>query len=129
MATPKTPIPLQSSTLPSIHASDSGSCGARVWIRGWSPKLDPTRGREVEEEGREGGGPSRHGWPPPPRHRTTVVPSAAGGGTNDNPGYGFLRANRSKSYLKRTLGWHKYPHGIWGDSRNPSCGAFTDHQC
>ncbi|PWZ52750.1 Methylenetetrahydrofolate reductase 1 [Zea mays] len=37
-------------------------------------------------------------------------------------------ANRPKSYLKRTLGWDQYPHGRWGDSRNPSYGALTDHQ-
>ncbi|CAN6291369.1 unnamed protein product [Urochloa humidicola] len=37
-------------------------------------------------------------------------------------------ANRPKSYIKRTLGWDQYPHGRWGDSRNPSYGALTDHQ-
>ncbi|OEL32931.1 Methylenetetrahydrofolate reductase 1 [Dichanthelium oligosanthes] len=37
-------------------------------------------------------------------------------------------ANRPKSYIRRTLGWDQYPHGRWGDSRNPSYGALTDHQ-
>jgi len=37
-------------------------------------------------------------------------------------------ANRPKSYITRTLGWDQYPHGRWGDSRNPSYGALTDHQ-
>nr|CAD1822012.1 unnamed protein product [Ananas comosus var. bracteatus] len=37
-------------------------------------------------------------------------------------------ANRPKSYIARTLGWDQYPQGRWGDSRNPSYGALTDHQ-
>ncbi|XP_006650787.1 probable methylenetetrahydrofolate reductase [Oryza brachyantha] len=37
-------------------------------------------------------------------------------------------ANRPKSYISRTLGWDQYPHGRWGDSRNPSYGALTDYQ-
>ncbi|XP_044499227.1 methylenetetrahydrofolate reductase 2-like [Mangifera indica] len=37
-------------------------------------------------------------------------------------------ANRPKSYLSRTTGWDEYPHGRWGDSRNPSYGALSDHQ-
>ncbi|KAF6150136.1 hypothetical protein GIB67_023091 [Kingdonia uniflora] len=37
-------------------------------------------------------------------------------------------ANRPKSYLSRTLGWDEYPHGRWGDSRNPSYGALTEYQ-
>jgi hypothetical protein len=38
------------------------------------------------------------------------------------------RANRPKSYISRTIGWDQYPHGRWGDSRNPSYGALTDYQ-
>lgn len=38
------------------------------------------------------------------------------------------RANRPKSYLLRTTGWDQYPHGRWGDSRNPSYGALSDYQ-
>ncbi|KAM0927934.1 hypothetical protein ACQ4PT_002164 [Festuca glaucescens] len=37
-------------------------------------------------------------------------------------------ANRPKSYISRTIGWDQYPHGRWGDSRNPSYGALTDYQ-
>ncbi|GAB4825662.1 hypothetical protein Ancab_008535 [Ancistrocladus abbreviatus] len=37
-------------------------------------------------------------------------------------------ANRPKSYISRTLGWDQYPHGRWGDSRNPSYGALSDYQ-
>ncbi|OMO96617.1 Methylenetetrahydrofolate reductase [Corchorus capsularis] len=37
-------------------------------------------------------------------------------------------ANRPKSYITRTLGWDQYPHGRWGDSRNPSYGALSDYQ-
>ncbi|XP_062212821.1 methylenetetrahydrofolate reductase (NADH) 1 [Phragmites australis] len=37
-------------------------------------------------------------------------------------------ANRPKSYITRTIGWDQYPHGRWGDSRNPSYGALSDHQ-
>jgi methylenetetrahydrofolate reductase (NADPH) len=37
-------------------------------------------------------------------------------------------ANRPKSYITRTTGWDQYPHGRWGDSRNPSYGALTDSQ-
>nr|GLL47865.1 methylenetetrahydrofolate reductase 1-like [Ipomoea trifida]GMD91008.1 probable methylenetetrahydrofolate reductase [Ipomoea batatas]GME04631.1 probable methylenetetrahydrofolate reductase [Ipomoea batatas] len=37
-------------------------------------------------------------------------------------------ANRPKSYISRTIGWDQYPHGRWGDSRNPSYGALSDHQ-
>uniref|UniRef100_A0A6N2LPU6 Methylenetetrahydrofolate reductase n=1 Tax=Salix viminalis TaxID=40686 RepID=A0A6N2LPU6_SALVM len=37
-------------------------------------------------------------------------------------------ANRPKSYLSRTIGWDQYPHGRWGDSRNPSYGALSDYQ-
>ncbi|VAI38865.1 unnamed protein product [Triticum turgidum subsp. durum] len=37
-------------------------------------------------------------------------------------------ANRPKSYISRTTGWDQYPHGRWGDSRNPSYGALNDHQ-
>ena len=37
-------------------------------------------------------------------------------------------ANRPKSYISRTIGWDLYPHGRWGDSRNPSYGALTDYQ-
>uniref|UniRef100_A0A2P2KPK8 Methylenetetrahydrofolate reductase n=1 Tax=Rhizophora mucronata TaxID=61149 RepID=A0A2P2KPK8_RHIMU len=37
-------------------------------------------------------------------------------------------ANRPKSYLSRTIGWDQYPHGRWGDSRNPSYGALNDYQ-
>lgn len=40
----------------------------------------------------------------------------------------LIRANRPKSYIARTLGWDQYPQGRWGDSRNPSYGALTDHQ-
>ncbi|KAG8481190.1 hypothetical protein CXB51_026018 [Gossypium anomalum] len=38
------------------------------------------------------------------------------------------RSNRPKSYITRTIGWDQYPYGRWGDSRNPSYGALTDHQ-
>ncbi|CAH9075565.1 unnamed protein product [Cuscuta epithymum] len=37
-------------------------------------------------------------------------------------------ANRPKSYILRTRGWDVYPQGRWGDSRNPSYGALSDHQ-
>ncbi|KAH6834899.1 methylenetetrahydrofolate reductase 2 [Perilla frutescens var. hirtella] len=37
-------------------------------------------------------------------------------------------ANRPKSYISRTIGWDKYPNGRWGDSRNASYGALSDHQ-
>ncbi|KAK8983717.1 hypothetical protein V6N11_009505 [Hibiscus sabdariffa] len=37
-------------------------------------------------------------------------------------------ANRPKSYISRTIGWDQYPQGRWGDSRNPSYGALSDHQ-
>ncbi|XP_073008321.1 probable methylenetetrahydrofolate reductase (NADH) [Typha latifolia] len=37
-------------------------------------------------------------------------------------------ANRPKSYISRTLNWDQYPHGRWGDSRNPSYGVLTDYQ-
>ncbi|KAG4126125.1 hypothetical protein ERO13_D10G138300v2 [Gossypium hirsutum] len=37
-------------------------------------------------------------------------------------------SNRPKSYITRTIGWDQFPHGRWGDSRNPSYGALTDHQ-
>ncbi|KAF3792910.1 putative methylenetetrahydrofolate reductase [Nymphaea thermarum] len=37
-------------------------------------------------------------------------------------------ANRPKSYISRTVGWDQYPHGRWGDSRNPSYGALSDYQ-
>ncbi|XVE84689.1 hypothetical protein DITRI_Ditri17bG0033600 [Diplodiscus trichospermus] len=37
-------------------------------------------------------------------------------------------ANRPKSYISRTIAWDQYPHGRWGDSRNPSYGALSDHQ-
>ncbi|XP_039136466.1 probable methylenetetrahydrofolate reductase [Dioscorea cayenensis subsp. rotundata] len=37
-------------------------------------------------------------------------------------------ANRPKSYISRTHGWEQYPHGRWGDSKNPSYGALTDYQ-
>ncbi|TVU44433.1 hypothetical protein EJB05_03874 [Eragrostis curvula] len=37
-------------------------------------------------------------------------------------------ANRPKSYITRTRGWDQYPQGRWGDSRNPSYGALSDHQ-
>ncbi|KAJ7947419.1 Methylenetetrahydrofolate reductase [Quillaja saponaria] len=37
-------------------------------------------------------------------------------------------ANRPKSYISRTIGWDQYPHGRWGDSRNPSYGALTNYQ-
>ncbi|KAJ0979157.1 hypothetical protein J5N97_014631 [Dioscorea zingiberensis] len=37
-------------------------------------------------------------------------------------------ANRPKSYIARTHGWEQYPHGRWGDSKNPSYGALTDYQ-
>ncbi|KAJ0978147.1 hypothetical protein J5N97_013621 [Dioscorea zingiberensis] len=37
-------------------------------------------------------------------------------------------ANRPKSYISRTHGWDQYPHGRWGDSKNPSYGALTDYQ-
>jgi methylenetetrahydrofolate reductase (NADPH) len=37
-------------------------------------------------------------------------------------------ANRPKSYITRTQGWDQYPSGRWGDSRNPSYGALSDHQ-
>uniref|UniRef100_A0A7C8ZCD1 Methylenetetrahydrofolate reductase n=1 Tax=Opuntia streptacantha TaxID=393608 RepID=A0A7C8ZCD1_OPUST len=37
-------------------------------------------------------------------------------------------ANRPKSYITRTLGWEQYPQGRWGDSRNASYGALSDHQ-
>lgn len=37
-------------------------------------------------------------------------------------------ANRPKSYLTRTVGWDQYPQGRWGDSRNASYGALSDHQ-
>ncbi|RAL48196.1 hypothetical protein DM860_005620 [Cuscuta australis] len=37
-------------------------------------------------------------------------------------------ANRPKSYISRTIGWDEYPQGRWGDSRNPSYGALSDHQ-
>lgn len=37
-------------------------------------------------------------------------------------------ANRPKSYVTRTLGWEQYPRGRWGDSRNASYGALSDHQ-
>ncbi|KAG2722374.1 hypothetical protein I3843_02G109200 [Carya illinoinensis] len=37
-------------------------------------------------------------------------------------------ANRPKSYITRTIGWDQYPHGRWGDSRNPSYGALADYQ-
>ncbi|EXB68652.1 putative methylenetetrahydrofolate reductase [Morus notabilis] len=37
-------------------------------------------------------------------------------------------ANRPKSYISRTIGWDQYPHGRWGDSRNPSYGALADYQ-
>lgn len=40
----------------------------------------------------------------------------------------WIRANRPKSYIARTLGWEQYPHGRWGDSHNPSYGALTDYQ-
>ncbi|KAJ3669375.1 hypothetical protein LUZ60_011325 [Juncus effusus] len=36
-------------------------------------------------------------------------------------------ANRPKSYITRTLDWEKFPHGKWGDSRNPSYGALSDY--
>ncbi|KAK1575540.1 hypothetical protein Q3G72_006368 [Acer saccharum] len=37
-------------------------------------------------------------------------------------------ANRPKSSISRTIGWDQYPHGRWGDSRNPSYGALSDYQ-
>ncbi|XP_057526065.1 methylenetetrahydrofolate reductase (NADH) 2-like [Amaranthus tricolor] len=37
-------------------------------------------------------------------------------------------ANRPKSYITRTMGWDQYPHGRWGDARNASYGALSDHQ-
>ncbi|GAV67185.1 MTHFR domain-containing protein [Cephalotus follicularis] len=37
-------------------------------------------------------------------------------------------ANRPKSYISRTIGWDQYPHGRWGDSRNPSYGGLSDYQ-
>ncbi|KAK9725304.1 hypothetical protein RND81_05G135100 [Saponaria officinalis] len=37
-------------------------------------------------------------------------------------------ANRPKSYITRTKGWDQYPHGRWGDARNASYGALSDHQ-
>ncbi|CAK7339052.1 unnamed protein product [Dovyalis caffra] len=40
----------------------------------------------------------------------------------------LMKANCPKSYLSRTIGWDKYPHGGWGDSRNPSYGASSDYQ-
>ncbi|KAJ6734054.1 METHYLENETETRAHYDROFOLATE REDUCTASE 1 [Salix purpurea] len=40
----------------------------------------------------------------------------------------YFWANRPKSYLSRTIGWDQYPHGRWGDSRNPSYGALSDYQ-
>lgn len=38
------------------------------------------------------------------------------------------RANRPKSYISRTMGWDQYPQGRWGDARNASYGALSDHQ-
>ncbi|KAL2922405.1 Methylenetetrahydrofolate reductase 2 [Bienertia sinuspersici] len=37
-------------------------------------------------------------------------------------------ANRPKSYISRTMGWDQYPQGRWGDARNASYGALSDHQ-
>lgn len=37
-------------------------------------------------------------------------------------------ANRPKSYISRTISWDNFPQGRWGDSRNPSYGALSDHQ-
>lgn len=37
-------------------------------------------------------------------------------------------ANRPKSYITRTMGWDQYPNGRWGDARNASYGALSDHQ-
>ncbi|XP_021752218.1 methylenetetrahydrofolate reductase 2-like [Chenopodium quinoa] len=37
-------------------------------------------------------------------------------------------ANRPKSYITRTKGWDQYPQGRWGDARNASYGALSDHQ-
>ncbi|KAK9672132.1 hypothetical protein RND81_12G079000 [Saponaria officinalis] len=37
-------------------------------------------------------------------------------------------ANRPKSYIMRTKGWDQFPRGRWGDARNASYGALSDHQ-
>uniref|UniRef100_M1C550 Methylenetetrahydrofolate reductase n=1 Tax=Solanum tuberosum TaxID=4113 RepID=M1C550_SOLTU len=37
-------------------------------------------------------------------------------------------ANRPKSYISRTIGWDEFPHGRWGNAKNPSYGALSDYQ-
>ena len=35
-------------------------------------------------------------------------------------------ANRTKSYIKRTVTWDEFPNGRWGDNRSPAFGELSD---